>query len=59
MVAAAPGIVSASAGVMRGLLDTTGVQGRIRFGGLSTGKPSGKEQCRRRLPCGALQQARK
>ena len=41
MVAAAPAIVSASAGVLRGLVNTSGVQGRARIGALTTGEAIG------------------
>lgn len=42
MVAAAPAIVGGSAAVMRGLFNTSGVQGRARIGALSTGEAIGR-----------------
>lgn len=36
MVAAAPAVVSGSAGIMRGILNTDGVKGRARIGALTT-----------------------
>ena len=42
MVAAAPAIISRTAGVLRGLVNTSGVQGRERIGALSTGEAIGQ-----------------
>jgi type IV secretion system protein VirB6 len=42
MLAAAPAIVSGSAGVLRGLVNTSGVQGRGRIGALTTGEAIGR-----------------
>lgn len=42
MVAAASAIVSGSIGVVRGLLNTSGVQGRSRIGALTTGEAIGR-----------------
>jgi type IV secretion system protein VirB6 len=42
MVAGAPAIVSGSAGVLRGLVNTSGVQGRARIGALTTGEAIGR-----------------
>ena len=42
MVAAAPAIVSGSAGVLRGIANTAGVQGRARIGALTTGEAIGR-----------------
>ena len=42
MVAAGPATVSGSAGMMRGLLNTSGVQGRARIGSLTAGEAIGR-----------------
>jgi hypothetical protein len=42
MVAAAPAIVGGSAAVMRGLINTSGMQGRARIGALTTGEAVGR-----------------
>lgn len=42
MVAAAPAIANGSAGVPRGLVNTSGVQGRARIGALTTGEAIGR-----------------
>lgn len=41
MVAAAQATVSGSAGVLRGLMNSSGVQGRARIGALTTGEAAG------------------
>lgn len=41
-VAAAPAIVSGSAGVIRGLINTSGVQGRARIGALTSSEAIGR-----------------
>ncbi len=55
MVAAAPAIASGSAGVLRGLVNTSGVQGRARIGVLTTGEAIGRGRCRPPLPFGVRQ----
>jgi type IV secretion system protein VirB6 len=42
MVAAAPAVVVGSAGIMRGIINTTGVKGRSRIGALTTGEAVGR-----------------
>ena len=42
MVAAAPAIVSGSTGVLRGMINTSAVQGRARIGALTTGEAVGR-----------------
>ena len=42
MVAAAPAVVSGSAGIMRGIFNTDGVKGRARIGALTTGEVIGR-----------------
>jgi type IV secretion system protein VirB6 len=42
MVVAAPAIAAGSAGVMRGVINTPGTQGRARIGALTTGEAVGR-----------------
>ena len=59
MVAAAPAVVSGSAGIMRGIFNTDGVKGRARIGALHD-RRSDRTRGRFRLqpPCGAPRQRR-